>query len=123
MINGVHDIYYNVADMKKSVVLYSLTLNMKVLFESDHWTSLDCGGVMIDLHWSEGSPVPTFPRDSHGAQAGGTLTLKSDDIKSDREILEKAGCKILGEDDADWGHMLIFEDFDGNVLKLQNAKY
>jgi len=25
--------------------------------------------------------------------------------------------------DEAWGHMLIFEDLDGNVLKLQNAKY
>lgn len=123
MIKGVHDIYYNVVDMKRAVKFYSETLNMKIMFESDHWTSMDCGGVMIGLHWTEGAEVPYFSRDSHGASCGGTLTLQSDDIKSDRNILEIAGAKILGESDESWGHMLIFEDLDGNVLKLQNAKY
>lgn len=123
MIQGVHDIYYNVTDMKRAVEFYRDTLNMKVSFESDHWTSMDCGGVMIGLHWTEGSEIPTFPRDSHGAHCGGTLTLSSDDVSSDRKILEDAGAKILGEIDESWGHMLIFEDLDGNVLKLQNAKY
>ena len=34
----------------------------------------------------------------------------------------KLGNLILGEDDAPWGHMLVFEDCDGNVLKLMNPK-
>ena len=123
MIKGVHDIYCNVKDMEKAVKFYSEVLNMKVGCKSDHWTSMDCQGVMIGLHWSEGNDIPTFPRDSHGAHCGGTLTLASDDVSSDRKILEDAGAKILGEMDASWGHMLIFEDLDGNVLKLQNAKY
>lgn len=123
MIKGVHDIYYNVTDMKRAVTFYRDQLNMSVQYESDHWTSMDCGGVMIGLHWTEGQEIPKVPRDSHGAHAGGTLTLNSDDVKADRERLEKAGALILGEMDADWGHMLIFEDPDGNVLKLQNAKY
>ncbi len=123
MIKGVHDIYYNVVDMKRSVEFYTKALGMKISFESEHWTSLDCGGVMIGLHWTEGALVPDFPRDGHGAHCGGTLTLSSDNVSEDRALLEKAGAKILGEMDEAWGHMLIFEDPDGNVLKLQNAKY
>ena len=123
MIKGVHDIYYNVTDMKRAVKFYTETLNMKISFESDHWTSLDCGGVMIGLHWTEGNEIPNFPRDGHGAHCGGTLTLVSDDVSADRKILENANAKILGEMDEAWGHMLIFEDLDGNVLKLQKAKY
>ncbi|MCR9204252.1 MAG: VOC family protein [Halobacteriovoraceae bacterium] len=123
MIKGVHDIYYNVTDMEKAVIFYRKALNMTVEHESEHWTSMRCGGVMIGLHWSEGQKIPTFPRDSHGAHCGGTLTLESDNVKEDRETLEKHGAKILGEMDAPWGHMLIFEDLDGNVLKLQNPKY
>ena len=123
MIKGVHDIYYNVKDMKKAVAFYCEVLNMKVSFESEHWTSMDCDGVMIGLHWSGDQTIPAFPRDSHGAHCGGTLTLLSDNIQDDRKSLEKAGSKILGEMDEAWGHMLIFEDLDGNVLKLQNAKY
>lgn len=123
MIKGIHDIYYNVTDMDRAVQFYSEILNMTVSFKSEHWTSMDCEGVMIGLHWTEGSEVPTFPRDSHGAHCGGTLTLSSDNVSEDRKILESGGAKILGEVDEAWGHMLIFEDLDGNVLKLQNAKY
>lgn len=123
MIKGVHDIYYNVTDMKRAVAFYRDTLNMKVSFESEHWTSMDCEGVMVGLHWSEGLEIPSFPRDAHGAHCGGTLTLASDDVTADRKVLEEAGAKILGEMDEAWGHMLIFEDLDGNVLKLQKAKY
>lgn len=96
MIKGVHDIYYNVTDMKRAVKFYSEVLSMEVSYESDHWTSMNCGG---------------------------TLTLNSDNVSEDRKTLESAAAKILGEMDADWGHMLVFEDLDGNVLKLQNAKY
>ncbi len=123
MIRGIHDFYYNVKNMEKAVQFYTETLNMKVTHGSEHWTSLDCEGVMIGLHWSGGNDIPSFPRDSHGAHCGGTLTLVSDNIPEDRKILEAAGSKILGEMDELWGHMLIFEDIDGNVLKLQNAKY
>lgn len=123
MIKGVHDIYYNVKDMKRAVQFYSEVLNMKVSYESEHWTSMDCEGTMIGLHWNGDKSVPTFPRDSHGAECGGTLTLSSDNVNEDRKILERSGAKILGEMDEAWGHMLIFEDLDGNVLKLQNAKY
>lgn len=123
MIKGVHDFYYNVSDMKRAVNFYSKFLNMKVSYESEHWTSMDCEGIMIGLHWTEGKEIPSFPRDSHGAHCGGTLTLASSDVASDRTLLESAGAKILGEVDAPWGHMLNFEDLDGNVLKLQNAKY
>jgi predicted enzyme related to lactoylglutathione lyase len=123
MIKGVHDVYYNVTDMKRAVKFYSEVLNMKVAWESDHWTSMDCEGVMIGLHWTEGEVIPSTPRDAHGAHTGATLTLTSDNVSEDRKVLESAGAKILGEFDADWGHMLVFEDLDGNVLKLQNGKY
>jgi predicted enzyme related to lactoylglutathione lyase len=123
MIKGVHDIYYNVQDMKRAIAFYKDVLNMEVGYESDYWTSMKAGGLMIGLHWTEGAEVPHSPRDSHGAHSGATLTLSSDDVKADRAVLEAAGAKILGEMDESWGHMLIFEDLDGNVLKLQKATY
>lgn len=95
---------------------------MKVIDESEYWISLDCHGLKIGLH-PEKNPLPVVPRDSHGAHAGATLTLKSDDIASDRKRLELFGAKILGETDQPWGHMLVFEDLDGNVLKLMRPKY
>lgn len=109
--------------MKRAVAFYCKAFNMTVVHESPHWTSLESDGVIVGLHWNGGSKVPLTPRDSHGAFCGGTLTFNSDDVKSDRRNLESLGCKILGEMDEPWGHMLIFEDLDGNVLKLQKAKY
>ncbi len=51
------------------------------------------------------------------------LTLKSDNVPADRKVLEKHGAVILSEVDEQWGHMLVFEDPDGNVLKLMHPKH
>ncbi len=123
MIKGVQDIYYNVSNMKKAVSFYSDCLNMQIIHSDQHWTTLECGGINIGLHWTEGNAVPVIPKDSHGAHAGATLTLESSDIAEDRVTLEKSGAKILDEADAPWGHMLVFEDLDGNVLKLMKPKH
>jgi len=124
MITGVQDIYYNVSDMKKSILFYVEALQMKLRFEHDGFTSLDCGGVSIGLHPTEADEeVVLVPRDSHGTHGQATLTLKSDNVPEDRKRIEKHGGKILSEGDMPWGHMLVFEDPDGNVLKLMNPKY
>jgi catechol 2,3-dioxygenase-like lactoylglutathione lyase family enzyme len=124
MIKGVQDIYYNVSDMKRSIAFYTEALQMKLKFEDDGWTSLDCGGVQIGLHPTEpGEEIVRVPRDSHGVHGQATLTLRSDNVSEDRKRIERSGGRILGEDDAPWGHMLVFEDPDGNVLKLMNPKY
>lgn len=122
MITGIQDIYYSVTDTKRAINFYTEALGMRLLFESEHWIALDCFGVKVGLH-PESAPIPHVPRDGHGAHAGATLTLKSDNVKEDRKRIESFGVKILGEDDADWGHMLVFEDLDGNVLKLMKPKY
>lgn len=124
MITGVQDIYYNVSDIKRATAFYSEALQMKLRFEEDGWTSLDCGGVHIGLHPTDSDEkVFRVPRDSHGAHGQATLTLKSDNISDDRKRIEKFGGKILSESDQPWGHMLVFEDPDGNVLKLMKPKY
>lgn len=124
MISGVQDIYYNVSNMKRSISFYTEALQMKLQFEDDGWTALDCGGVQIGLHpTEEGEVLVRVPRDSHGVHGQATLTLKSDNVPEDRKLIEQHGGKILGEDDAPWGHMLVFEDPDGNVLKLMRPKY
>ena len=95
---------------------------MRLVEESEYWIALDCHGVRIGLHPAE-KAIPRVPRDSHGAHAGATLTLKSDNIPEDRKKLEALGAIILGEADQLWGHMLVFEDPDGNVLKLMRPKH
>jgi catechol 2,3-dioxygenase-like lactoylglutathione lyase family enzyme len=122
MITGVQDFYYNVTDIDRAVRFYTEGLGMKLVEKSEFWIALDCVGTKIGLHPFD-QKLATVPRDSHGAFAGGTLTLKSNQVPEDRDRLMKAGAKILGESDEAWGHMLVFEDPDGNVLKLMNPKY
>jgi catechol 2,3-dioxygenase-like lactoylglutathione lyase family enzyme len=122
MITGIQDVYYSVNDPQRAIRFYTEILGMKLLNENEFWIVLDCHGVHVGLH-PEKNKLPHVPRDAHGAHAGGTLTLKSDNIKADRKRIEDAGGKILGETDEEWGHMLVFEDLDGNVLKLMNATH
>jgi catechol 2,3-dioxygenase-like lactoylglutathione lyase family enzyme len=121
MITGVQDIYYSVTDSVRAKRFYIEGLGLKLRFEQEFWISLDCNGLQIGLH-PEKEPIPFVPRDAHGVHAGGTLTLRSNNIKEDRARIESYGGKILGEADQRWGHMLVFEDPDGNVLKLMNPK-
>lgn len=124
MIIGIQDIYYNVSDMKRAITFYTEALQMKFKFGHEGWAALDCGGVSVGLHPLEaGETIEKVGRDSHGAFGQATLTLKSNNVTEDRARIEKYGGKILGEDDASWGHMLVFEDPDGNVLKLMRPKY
>lgn len=122
MIKGYRDFYYNVKDMKKAIQFYSEALGMKKIYGHEYWTTMQIGNLSLGLHWTEGAEIPQTPRDSHGQHCGGTLTLDSDNIAEDRKVIEKVGGKILGEADQEWGHMLVFEDFDGNVLKLMKQK-
>jgi catechol 2,3-dioxygenase-like lactoylglutathione lyase family enzyme len=107
--------------MHRAVLFYGEVLGMTLVDTNPWWTSLECGGVRIGLHGEgpgEQPPVPHVPRDSHGAHAGGTLTLRSSDIVADRARLLKHGVKILGDIDEAWGKLVVFEDSEGNVLKL-----
>lgn len=122
MITDYQDFYYNVADMERAIRFYERALGLKRSHGNEYWASLTLGSLKLGLHWAEGEEIPRTPRDSHGQNCGGTLTLRSDDIPSDRKKIEAAGGKVLGEMDQPWGHMLIFEDLDGNVLKLMNPK-
>lgn len=122
MITAVQDVYYSITNPKRSIRFYTEVLGMHLMEESEYWIALDCHGVRIGLH-PESDPIPHIPRDSHGAHAGAILTLKSDNISEDRKKIEQFGVKILGEADQPWGHMLVFEDPDGNVLKLMNPKH
>lgn len=121
MITGVQDVYYSVTDTARAKRFYTEGLQMTVVFEHEHWVGLDCHGVRVGLHPED--KIAFVPRNKHGAQGGATLTLKSNNIAEDRARLEKLGAKILDEADQSWGHMLVFEDPDGNVLKLMNPKY
>jgi predicted enzyme related to lactoylglutathione lyase len=122
MIKGYRDFYYNVTDMNRAIKFYTDALGMVKSHGHEYWTTMTIGNLNLGLHWTEGAAIPATSRDSHGQNCGGTLTFDSDNIIEDKERVEKAGGKILGESDQPWGHMLVFEDLDGNVLKLMKPK-
>lgn len=123
MITGYKDFYYNVTNMNRAIQFYTDALGMKKTYGHEHWTTMTIGNLNLGLHLAAGNSIPLTSRDSHGQNNGGTVTLQSDNVSEDRKKIEQAGGKILGETDQDWGHMLAFEDLDGNVLKLMNPKY
>lgn len=122
MIQGIRDFYYNVKDMNRAIKFYTEALGMQKAYSHEYWTTMQIGAASIGLHWTEGGDVPLTPRDSHGQHCGGTVTFESDSIETDRKKIEEAGGKILGESKQAWGHMLTFEDLDGNVLKLMKPQ-
>lgn len=122
MIKGYQDFYYNVTDMKRAIEFYTNALGMKNVYGNPHWTTMAVGNLSLGLHWTEGETIPLTPRNAHGQNCGGTLTLNSDDIRADKQKILDHGGKVLGEADQPWGHMLVFEDLDGNVLKLMKSK-
>lgn len=119
MITALQDVYYNVADMERAVRFYRDVLGLKVVDSSPYWTTLDAGGMRFGLHATEGGAVPAIPRDSHGAHAGATVTFRVADVRKAGMRLQGEGVKLLSDiTEKPWGTMLVFEDPDGNVLKL-----
>src|SRR5688572_17972822 len=122
MIKGIQDFYYNVRDMERALAFYGALLERAPSYRTSHFSVFEVGGLRLGLHLSE-QEIPRVPRDGHGPLAGGTLTFASTDIAGDRARLEGLGAAILAELDETWGHLVVFEDLDGNVVKLMRAKY
>ena len=121
-ITGLRSFHYPTNNLDAAKKFYIETLGMEFDYEQPGWCALKMSGVQIALHPEE-EKIPDIPKDDHGALCGGCITLASDNVPEDRKKIEEGGGKILSEADAPWGHMLTFEDLDGNVLKLMNAKY
>lgn len=121
MITGIQDIYINVQDMARAVAFYRDVLGLIVTDEDSHFTGLSAGGVRIGLHWTGGTAVPPIPKDAHGAHAGATITFAVADAQMARIAFEDVGVTVLGFSENPWGTIVVFEDPDGNVLKLMQS--
>ncbi len=121
MVTGVQDVYYNVQDMARAVAFYRDVLGLTVTDDDPHFTGLEAGGVRIGLHWTGGTAVPDIPHDAHGPHCGGTLTFRVANAAEAKAQLEAHGVNILGFSENPWGNIVIFQDLDGNVLKLMSA--
>ena len=121
-IKGIRSFHYMTNQPEEAKNFYMEALGFKLDYEQSGWIAFKMDEVQVALHPEE-QKIPEIPKDSHGAHMGGCLKLTSDNISEDRKRLEKFGAKILGEADEPWGHMLTFEDLDGNILHLMNPKY
>ena len=121
-IKGIRSFHYMTSKLEEAKRFYIEALGFELDYEQPGWTALKMDGVQVGLHPTERT-VYKIPGDAHGSYGGGCLTLSSDNIPEDRKKLERFGAKILGEENKPYGHLLTFEDLDGNVLKLMNSKY
>lgn len=118
VIEGLHTIWCQTADMDKSIAFYQGTLGLKADFTSPSWSQFTIGANVIGLHPSlEGETPP------HGIfKKGWFIGIKVDDIKGLRAKLEADGATIFGDyHDVPGGVVLDFADPFGNVLEAHQA--
>lgn len=108
LVAGIETVYYETANMEKSVTFYTevLGLTLKNRHGID-WAEYDVGG--IDLAIS--GELARKP-----AQGGATVVLKTDDIEGLRDALAAAAAKFDPIDDTGGAKMIGFEDPDKNRL-------
>jgi predicted enzyme related to lactoylglutathione lyase len=122
MIAGIQDVYYYVDDMAQAIAFYRDKLGLRLLSESPHWSVFDVGGVRLGLHKAEGNPRrSSIPHT--GIYAGATVTFKVRGIRQEIERLQKAGVRFIGDVvDEPFGILAVFQDLDGNIMKLMEPK-
>ncbi|WP_123507090.1 VOC family protein [Frondihabitans sp. PhB188] len=112
MAHGVATVWVPVTDMKRAVAFYRDTLGLDVKSESDDWSELDAGGLMIGLNGREDASV--------SSSGGAVITFQPDGTIED-ELAEIAsrGADIQGEiSDHEWGRIVPFKDSEGNDLQF-----
>lgn len=118
MILGVRNVYYNVRNLKEAVRFYTEVLGLRLVLHEEKWANLELSGVRVGLYWTGGDDVPNSPRGKYGNLIGATLSLTSSNIEEDKQKLLNANTIVLDEMEESFGKVLLFQDPDGNVLRL-----
>ena len=119
MISEVQDVHVYIQDMARAIYFYRDALGFELTDEDDHLSGLTTAGVRFSLRWTGGGAIPGIPANEHGPLAGAMLTFCVDDVTSFRIRLKNIRVLMPGEADPPRGKLLVFEDPDGNVLKLK----
>lgn len=118
MINGLDNVYYFVADIKKALEFYRDILGLEVIDQNEHWASISLNGTRLGLHKAQAGE---FLKSSE-KRAGATVTLNVGDIERAYEFYKTKGVRFLGEISKNpWGSQVSFTDPDGNLLDLREA--
>jgi predicted enzyme related to lactoylglutathione lyase len=112
MASGVAAVWVPVSDMERAVAFYRDTLGLTVQDQSEDWSEIDAGGLMIGLNGRESAG---------GASDGGAVVSFQPDGSIEDEVatLKERGADIQGEiSEHPWGKIIPFKDSEGNDLQL-----
>ncbi|PZE86831.1 hypothetical protein DEI91_00545 [Curtobacterium sp. MCBD17_032] len=112
MASGVAAVWVPVSDMERAVAFYRDTLGLTVTDQSDDWSEIDAGGLMIGLNGRESAG---------GSGDGGAVVSFQPDGSIEDEVaaLRSRGADIQGEiSEHPWGKIIPFKDSEGNDLQL-----
>ncbi|KAJ3113908.1 hypothetical protein HDU96_002785 [Phlyctochytrium bullatum] len=109
---------FNVSDMGTALTFYRDLLGLALETAQDGHTVVRAGSTRIGLNETN-MPIPSVAYDESGLAAGGTLSLQVVGIHQLVSRLKANGVKFLSDIDRNsWGNMAVFQDPDGNILKL-----
>ena len=112
MADSVATVWVPVDDMNRAVAFYAETLNLEVKDQSDDWSEIDAGNLMIGLNGREETAT-------HAA-GGAVITFTPEGgIEAEVERLTAQGVEFSGGiSDHPWGRIAPFKDSEGNDLQL-----
>jgi len=112
MASGVAAVWVPVSDMERAVAFYRDTLGLTVKDQSDDWSEIDAGGLMIGLNGRESA--------SQASDGGAVVSFQPDgSIEGEVAALKARGADIQGEiSEHPWGKIIPFKDSEGNDLQL-----
>ena len=112
MATGVAAIWVPVTDMQRAVTFYRDALGLTIKSQSDDWSEVDAGGVLLGLNGREQA--------SSGSEGGAVVSFQPDgDIDSEVERLRGNGVEFTGGiSDHEWGRIAPFKDTEGNDLQI-----
>lgn len=128
-ITAIEDVFYYVSDMERAIAFYTTVLPFQVVFRDPIWSGLVLAGdpspdpVKLGL-LAIADPVPQLieQRGDRQLYAGGTLSLRTNDVAAEVVRLQELGVTILELlSPGDWGAGALFLDPDGNRLMLYQA--
>jgi len=112
MAESVATVWVPVDDMQRAVDFYTSTLNLTLKSQSEDWSEVDAGNLVIGLNAREGT--------SAHADGGAVITFNPESgIDTEVQRLTEAGVNFTGGiSDHPWGRIAPFKDTEGNDLQF-----
>ncbi len=109
-------VIHYVRDMDRAKSFYTEVFDVKPLFESSGWTTLDFGAIEVALH------ILPQSSDSEGVMPHAGLNLEVDNIEEIQADIERLGGRLIQLRDPEGGvpvRVATFKDSEGNGFELR----